>query len=112
MKDIPRVVMVNGGSASASEIVAGALQANKQATVIGEKTFGKGTVQNFIELKNQGSLKLTVARWLTPAGQSIDEAGVTPDQIIELTDEDYDTDRDPQLDQAVSLIAESTNGGN
>lgn len=112
LKDIPLTVIVNGGSASASEIVAGAFQANGRAKIVGQKTFGKGTVQNFVELKNRGSLKLTVARWLTPDGQSIDEAGITPDQTIDLTDEDYDADRDPQLDGAVSILAASINDGN
>lgn len=103
--DRPLIVLVNGGSASAAEILAGALQDNDRAQVIGSRTFGKGTVQNFIELNNQGSLKLTIARWLTPSGRSIDEAGITPDQEIELTGDDYNSDRDPQLDAAVRQIS-------
>ena len=103
--DMPTVVLVNGGSASASEIVAGALQYHDKATVIGEQTFGKGSVQDYMELEDNSALKLTIALWLTPGGQSIDQEGITPDEVIELTDEDFDNDRDPQFDRAVEIIA-------
>lgn len=98
------VVLVNGGSASASEIVAGALQDTKAATVIGQKTYGKGTVQELDELPDGSSLKLTVAKWLTPNGTSISEQGITPETVVELTEEDYAADRDPQLDAAMAKI--------
>lgn len=100
----PTVVLVNGGSASASEIVAGALQDLSFAKIVGEKTFGKGSVQDLTQLEDGSSVKLTIAKWFTPKGRSIDEAGIEPDIEIELTDEDYNKDRDPQLDKAMELL--------
>lgn len=98
-------VLVNEGSASASEIVAGALQDYGLATVVGEQTFGKGSVQDLIEFNDGSSVKLTVAKWLTPNGNTIDETGITPDVVVEMTSEDYDEDRDPQLDKVLELIS-------
>lgn len=97
---IPTVVLVNGSSASASEIVAGALQDHKAATLIGEKTYGKGTVQKVIDLGAGTLLKVTIARWYTPNGKNITKEGVTPNQVIELKPEDANANRDPQLDAA------------
>ena len=97
---IPTVVLVNGSSASASEIVAGALQDNKAATLIGEKTFGKGTVQKVIDLGAGTILKVTIARWYTPNGKNITKEGISPDQAVELKAEDANAGRDPQLDAA------------
>lgn len=104
LKDVKLVVLVNKGSASASEIVAGALQDYKRATIVGETTFGKGSVQDFEEFPDGSSLKLTVAKWLTPNGRSIDELGITPDVVIPLTDDDYNNNRDPQMDKALELL--------
>ncbi|HET6747507.1 MAG TPA: S41 family peptidase [Candidatus Saccharimonadales bacterium] len=101
---IPTVVVVNGSSASASEIVAGALQDHKKATLIGEKTFGKGTVQKVLDLGAGAVLKVTVARWYTPNGKNITKEGISPDQAVDLTAADADAGRDPQLDAAKAKL--------
>ncbi len=96
------VVLVDGGSASASEIVAGALQEHGVATLIGEKTFGKGSVQELVSLDGGSSLKITIARWLTPNGNSISEGGLTPDIEVELEDDEDETDE--QLEAALDFL--------
>ncbi|MCD5381686.1 MAG: S41 family peptidase [Candidatus Pacebacteria bacterium] len=98
------VVLIDGGSASASEILAGALSEHGVATLIGAQTFGKGSVQELVELKDGSSLKVTVARWLTPEGVSISEAGLTPDIEVERTPDDRMNDIDPQLDEAINFL--------
>lgn len=98
------VVLVNGGSASASEILAGALKDHGVATIIGETTFGKGSVQELISLDDGSSLKVTIARWLTPDGLSISNAGLAPDINIELTPEDRANQADPQKDAAIRFL--------
>lgn len=98
------VVLVDGGSASASEILAGALQEHKIGTVIGTHTFGKGSVQEVIDLKGGSSLKVTIARWLTPNGRSISEGGLAPDVVVEMTKEDREAKKDPQLDAAIEFL--------
>jgi len=100
------VILINSGSASAAEIVAGALQDYQLATLVGEKTFGKGTIQDLTQLSDGSEIKLTIARWLTPKGKSIEEDGITPDVEVNLTKEDYDNDRDPQLDKAIEILNE------
>jgi carboxyl-terminal processing protease len=102
--DIPMVVLVDGGSASASEIVAGALQDHDRAMLIGEKTFGKGSVQWPHELSNGAELRVTVARWFTPADRAIHGEGLEPDITVELTQEDLEAELDPQLDRAVEYL--------
>ncbi len=104
LKDMPTVVLVNGGSASASEILAGALQDYGLAHVIGEQTFGKGTVQELRDLKGGSALKITVAEWLTPNRRSIQESGITPDEVVELTEEDINAEKTPQLDSAIRYL--------
>lgn len=105
-KDIPTVVLVNEGSASASEILAGALQDYGKAVLIGETTFGKGSVQDLIDLEDGSSVKITIAKWLTPKERMIDIQGIDPDVRVELTIDDYNNDLDPQLDEALRYIKE------
>jgi len=102
---IPTTVLINGGSASASEIVAGALQDYKTARLVGEKTFGKGSVQKLIEFPTGAQLKVTIARWYTPNGKNITEQGITPDVIVGLTQADLDAGKDPQLEAARKELA-------
>ncbi len=104
LKDVKVVILINKGSASASEIVAGALHDNKGVKLIGEKTFGKGSVQQVDELRFRTSLKITVAKWLTPKGRSISDEGIEPDIKVERTEEDIKNDRDPQLEKAIEII--------
>ena len=104
LEGIKTVVLVNGASASASEIVAGALQDHKAATLVGEKTFGKGTVQKVISLSEGRVLKVTVARWYTPNGKNITKDGITPDKVVELTAADTNTGNDPQTTTALGLF--------
>ena len=98
------VVLVDEGSASASEIVAGALQDYNKAVIVGEKTFGKGSVQDYSALVGGSSLKITIAEWLTPEGRSINNEGITPDVEVIRALEDYNANRDPQLDKAIELL--------
>ncbi len=103
-RDVETVVLVNRGSASAAEIVAGALQDYGMAKVVGVKTFGKGSVQMLEELKDGSALKLTIAKWLTPHRRSIDEEGIQPDVVIGYNREDFEEGRDPQKDKAIELL--------
>jgi len=102
--DLPMVVLVDGGSASASEIVAGALQDHGRAVLIGETTFGKGSVQWPHELSNGAELRVTVARWFTPNDRAIHGEGLEPDIAVEITSEDLEAERDPQLERAVEYL--------
>ncbi|MFN3334226.1 MAG: S41 family peptidase, partial [Caldilinea sp.] len=102
--DLPMVVLVNEGSASASEIVAGAIQAQQRGRIVGATTFGKGSVQLPQTLSDGSILRVTIARWFTPDDRTIDGEGLAPDVIVELTDEDRQAQRDPQLDEAIKLL--------
>ena len=99
----PMVVLINQGSASASEILAGALRDNRGIKLVGEKSFGKGTVQELAKLR-EGSLKITVASWLTPNGNQITDNGLEPDIKVELSEEDFEQDKDPQLERAIEIL--------
>lgn len=99
------VVLIDGGSASASEILAGALSYHGYATVLGQPSFGKGSVQELVSLPSGAALKVTIARWLTPGGVSISEGGLTPDISVERTLEDRENNRDPQLEAALEVLA-------
>jgi len=100
LNGVPTVVLINSSSASASEIVAGALRDHKAATLMGEKSFGKGSVQKLVGLTDGSMLKVTVARWYTPSGLNISEKGITPDTTVERSIDDLSAGRDPQLDAA------------
>jgi carboxyl-terminal processing protease len=103
-RDLPLVVLVNGGTASASEIVAGAIQDKERGVLVGMKTYGKGSVQNVIPLSDGSSLHVTVAEWLTPNGRQITGKGLQPEVVIDLSADDAANGRDPQLDRAVTAF--------
>lgn len=98
------VILINGGSASASEILAGALREHEKATLIGTKSFGKGSVQELVKVTPDTSLKITVARWLTPEGNSISDNGLEPDIEVEMTLDDLKEGKDPQLEKAIEYL--------
>jgi len=101
----PLVILINQGSASASEILAGALRDNiKTVKLVGEKSFGKGSVQELEDMRGGTSIKITVAKWLTPSGHSIMDEGIEPDVKVEFTKDDIDNNRDPQLDKALEML--------
>jgi len=106
LEDMPTIVLINEGSASASEILAGALRDIKEIKIVGQKSFGKGSIQQLEKLKGGSSVKITVAKWLTPSGLSISEEGIAPDEEVEITMEDIDEMRDPQLDKALEMLNE------
>ncbi len=106
IKGKPLIVLINNGSASASEIVAGALQDHKRALLLGEATFGKGSVQSIIPLRNRGAIRLTVSKYYLPSGKSISEIGIVPDIRVEEENEDFliNTTTDNQLNYAIKLF--------
>ena len=104
LNGVKTVVLVNGSSASASEIVAGALHDHKVATLVGETTFGKGSVQKLVNLSDGATLKVTIARWYTPRGVNISEKGIVPDTTVVRSADDINASRDPQLEAALKAI--------
>jgi len=102
--DLPIVVLVNEGSASAAEILAGALKDHHLGTLVGKQTFGKGLVQGISELQDGSALKITVAKWLTPDGNNINKDGIAPDVEVEYTMDDFKAGKDPQLDKALEIL--------
>jgi carboxyl-terminal processing protease len=103
---VPAVVLINGGSASASEIMAGALRDHDAATLVGQQTFGKGSVQDLAEFSDGGVLKVTIARWYTPDGSNIAEEGISPDKKVEASREEIQNGNDPQLQQALDVLSQ------
>ncbi len=106
LSQLPAVALINEGSASAAEILAGAMRDNQKTKLIGKKTFGKGSVQELITLPGSSSTKITVAKWLTPNGDYIMEKGISPDIEVGYTVEEFNKDMDPQLDKALEIIRE------
>jgi len=104
LEKYPMVVLINEGSASASEILAGALRDNRGIKLVGKKSFGKGSVQQLVPFSDGSSLKVTIAKWYTPKGDQISEIGLAPDVEVEKTVEDEDKGKDPQLDKAIEIV--------
>jgi carboxyl-terminal processing protease len=107
---IPMVILINESTASASEIVAGALQDYGRAKLVGVTTYGKGSVQSVNRLDDGGAVAITSAQWLTPNQRLIQDVGLAPDVYVQITQEDFDADRDPQLDAAVETLMSIVNG--
>ncbi len=101
---MPVVLLVNGGSASASEILSGALRDDRGVKLVGEKTFGKGSVQEIENLPDGASMKISIAEWLTPDGTTINKIGLEPDYVVPLTDQDIQNKQDPQLQKAIQVL--------
>ena len=104
----PLVVLINGGSASASEILSGALKDNGRATIVGKKSFGKGLVQEINKLPNGAAMHITIQKYLTPNGTDINKKGIEPDIEVDITPEDIKAERDPQLQKANDILARGT----
>ena len=104
LKNVKLIILINQGSASASEIVAGALRDNRGFKLVGEKTFGKGTVQKVEDFSDGSGLHITTAKWLTPAGTWVNDKGISPDTEVKRTDKDFEQGRDPQLSKALELL--------
>jgi carboxyl-terminal processing protease len=107
---IPLVLLVDNGSASASEIVSGAIKDYKRATIVGVKTYGKGSVQNVHTLSDKSQLRVTIAHFFSPQNHEINEVGISPDIEIKITDDDIANKRDPQLDKAIEILKSQAGG--
>jgi len=105
LQGVKTAVVVNGGSASATEIVTAALKHYKAATIVGEKTYGKGSVQELVPLSGDALLKVTIKRWYTPSGDNINKKGIKPDVSVGLKQADLDAGHDPQLEKAIQIVS-------
>lgn len=103
-REIPAIVLINEGSASASEILAGSLRDDRGIKLVGKKSFGKGSVQEVVDFKDNSMVKITIAHWLTPKGQLIEKNGLTPDYEVDLTENDANNKKDPQLEKAAEIL--------
>lgn len=111
LASMPMAILINNGSASAAEILAGALHDDRNVPLVGERSFGKGTVQELQELSDGSSLKLTVAHWILPSGRILDHDGLQPDDAVKISDDDIKNKQDPQLDKALQVVqSQITNG--
>lgn len=110
LKGMPIVILLNGGSASASEILAGTLRDQRDAKIVGETSYGKGTVQQIVDLKDGSNLKITIAHWVMPKGQILNMDGITPDYVVDPTDEDIKNKKDVQLEKALEVLRAEVNG--
>lgn len=106
LRSMPMVILINGGSASASEILAGALRDWRKVPLIGTQSYGKGTVQELLELSDGSSLKVTIANWVMPLGDILDKDGIEPDYVVEVTEEDIESEYDAQLEKAIEVLSE------
>jgi carboxyl-terminal processing protease len=104
-KNLKLAVLIDGGSASAAEILAGALHDHGIATLVGEKSFGKGSVQELVKITDDTSLKVTIANWFTPNGVSISLKGIEPDVVVPVTEQDLTNKKDAQMDKAVEILS-------
>src|SRR6185369_16398775 len=104
LRGIKTVILINGGTASAAEILSGALHDYKAASLIGEKSFGKGSVQELVNLKDGSAIKVTVAKWITPGGVNLNHNGLDPDVKATLTQDDANAGKDPQMDKAIEEV--------
>jgi carboxyl-terminal processing protease len=110
LANMPMAILINGGSASAAEILSGALHDNRNIPLVGEKSFGKGTVQQMENLPDGSSLKITVAHWVLPSGRILDHDGLVPDYPVAITDAQVLAGKDPQLDKALEIVTDEING--
>lgn len=110
LKHLPIVILINSGSASASEIIAGTLRDQRDAKIVGATSYGKGTVQELMDLTDGSSMKITIARWVMPKGKILDHDGITPDYVVELSDEDIKNQKDVQLEKALEVLRAQING--
>ena len=110
LKNMPIVILINRGSASASEILAGTLRDQRDAKIVGETSYGKGTVQEIVDLKDGSNLKITIAHWVMPKGQILDHNGIDPDYAVNPTDDDIKNKKDVQLEKALEVLRAQMNG--